>query len=181
MNNAELVRVIERAMLNVERDLCVQFFGLDGANIWVSAEEILAQGADMKDFLIHCGIDSDAAKEIVGRDFIYITADGFAGNLISGVSFDWDKFAELSKAMGNYDDDVIDAAIHCGIEFSKIEEAYKGYFRTFRDFAENHFEEYHMESIPEAHRHLIDFDAHARDLQASSEYYSHDGHVFANI
>jgi len=165
-------------------DICVRFYGLKaGTDIWISAEELLAYDKNMAEFLHHhCEIDEDIAKRIANSDYEIVAAKGVVEHcLTQPKGFDWEKYAEIAAVMDDFDEEVIEAAIKCGIPFGKIGDAYQGCYRCFKDFAQEHFDEFHMNKIPEQYQHLIDIDAYIRDLEANSDFTHHDGYVFESV
>lgn len=66
-----------------------------------------------------------------------------------------------------------------GADIEDFRDAYHGHYDTFRDFAEETFDEQYLESIPEYVRPFIDYDAYARDLgHAYFEERADDGGVW---
>lgn len=66
---------------------------------------------------------------------------------------------------------------------SDVEEAYQGEWNSMKDFAENLVHECDLlGDMPENMRFYFDYDAYARDLVLSGDYWFHeDGYVFRNL
>jgi antirestriction protein len=90
-----------------------------------------------------------------------------------------DLFEEIADYSGNYDLDVLSAAVECDVQFSDINEAYNGEYKDDADFAENICEQ--IGAIPSdlpSYIH-IDWDWTAREIMM--DYSEANGHYFRNF
>lgn len=173
MNLMEMKSQIERA--SSTRNLCVRFSGFEA---WIDADEY-CNWASMQDFLqLHCDLPEEEAFNLVNSDYIFVHADGLAGLFLKGTSFIKEDYEIASALTCSYDEDAIKAAVSLGVNLDKFEEAYRGSFGCFRNFAVEIFDEWWLQELPESVRSYIDYNAFARDLEASGDYMYDNGYVF---
>jgi antirestriction protein len=63
-------------------------------------------------------------------------------------------------------------------DLKQFEDRYQGEYYSFRDFAEEYFNEHHLPMIPEYLQSYIDYEQFSRDLEYDY-YFSNFGYVFA--
>jgi len=86
---------------------------------------------------------------------------------------------DLRSALAEHDEEIILAAIECGVPFSDIGEAYHGEWGSDEEFVQNLCED--IGEIPRdlpAYIH-IDWAATSRDIMM--DYSAHNGHYFRNL
>lgn len=97
-----------------------------------------------------------------------------------------DAITELSN---DYPVDAINAYVELeGDEYldadtlrEQFEEAYQGEYSSLADYARECVDEGQFGPVPDALQYYIDYDAIARDFEASGEYSLEDGYVFRTI
>jgi antirestriction protein len=85
----------------------------------------------------------------------------------------------LREALSNHDENVIKAALACGVNLSDIDEAYQGKWKSDEDFVQNLLED--TGSIPKDLPGFvyIDWERTARDVMY--DYCSDNWHYFRNL
>ena len=84
----------------------------------------------------------------------------------------WDAFEVFMDFYSGNDEEISDLV-------SKFDDRYQGEWDSEEDFAEQLFDEYYANDIPENLRYYIDYEKFARDL-FMGDYYYENGFVFSN-
>lgn len=179
MDSFALTRKIEA--VNHVRDICVRFYGLqNGTDIWLDAQEFFNHQHDMASFLqYHCELTESEAEAIAGTDYEIIGAEGLCEScLTQPKGFDWDKYEEIGLAREDYADEVIKAAIDCGVYPSQIQDKYVGQWESWIKFVEERFDEDNLHEIPAQYHNYLDYEKIANDWNAEGSYHFSEGYVF---
>lgn len=142
---------------------------LNGA--WVDLENF----DNEEDFLDHCYEihDDEEDPELMFQDYENFPKEFYSESEISVYLWDW---LELNV----YQKEIIDAFIKCfnpsyKEALNKYEGAYMGQYNSFKDFAEQLFDE--TNEVPEHLANYIDYDYVASEYK--HDYIMHDGHIFS--
>lgn len=87
---------------------------------------------------------------------------------------------ELEKLLDQFDEDVIEAALECGVQVADIEEAYQGNFNSDREFAMEMADQLgSIDNNASWPNNCIDWEFAAKELMY--DYSEHNGHYFRNL
>ncbi|EGR3328475.1 hypothetical protein DMX30_13680 [Vibrio parahaemolyticus] len=153
--------------------VCITFYGLDGAWFWLDAEEVAREG--LKDFLeLH--LDEAAAERILERDWLYSDWEGdLVNHFVNEYGFDMGGYIKALDS--GLDAEVIAAGLDCDIELENIEDAYCGHWESDEDYAQSLAED--CGDIPEHLWSYIDWERYARDI--CMDMTSSNGHYFRSF
>lgn len=137
---------------------------------WVDLTEFF----DKNDFIKFCHKlhKDEKDPELMFQDYEFFPEEFYSECGISDELWDWLELDETQQ-------EIINAFIKCfGTDFTqaleKYENAYMGHYDTFREFAEEYFDQ--TNEIPDHLIRYIDYEAVERDF--GHDYVEHDGHVF---
>ncbi|EIL2907557.1 antirestriction protein ArdA [Vibrio alginolyticus] len=153
--------------------VCITFYGLDGAWFWLDAEEVAREG--LKGFLeLH--LNEVTAERILERDWLYSDWEGdLVSHFVNTYGFDMEDYVKVLDS--GLDAEVIAAGLDCGIELENIEDAYCGHWESDEDYAQSLAED--CGDIPEHLWNYIDWERYARDI--CMDMTSSNGHYFRNF
>ncbi|HGV9306073.1 TPA: antirestriction protein ArdA [Vibrio fluvialis] len=150
--------------------VCITFYGLDGAWFWLDAEDVAREG--LKDYLEQ-HLNEATAERILERDWLYADWEGdLVSHFVNTYGFDMEQYVEALDS--GLDAEVIAAGLECDIELERIEEAYCGQWESDEDYAQSLAED--CGDIPEHLWNYIDWERYARDI--CMDMTSSNGHYF---
>lgn len=174
MTHREVCAVLDRlAPAQGIEQVCIKFYGLDGAWFWLDAEDVAREG--LRDFLEQ-HLNEETADAILEHDWLYADWEGdLVSHFVNEYGFDMEQYVEALDS--GLDAEVIAAGLECGIELENIEDAYCGHWESDEDYAQSLAED--CGDIPEHLWNYIDWERYARDI--CMDMYSSNGHYFRNF
>ena len=95
-----------------------------------------------------------------------------------GLSPAFSKLLETAERIDTYGEAYAHYALHVGEEYASddgFEEAYCGTYDSFRDYADELFEECYLHDVPENIRYYMDYQKFANDLIYGGDYFTEKG------
>ena len=173
MDAQSIIETLQRDVK--DKTLLVRFYNLkNGADIWIEGLCWAMYDFDMKEYLheeFGVDIEGDMTFDVMDSDSEFIQKTCFK----KGV-FSLSAYEEINQALVTHSEEVLEAALECGINISDIEDAYCGKYSSFAAFCEHLFSELDLPNIPEEYRKFIDYEKVADDWE--QYYHYHEGPVF---
>lgn len=182
INSMGVIRAIESAMTT--KSIQVRFYGIqNGTDIWIDGIEWRAFDYDMASFLeSHCNL-SQTDAELLSTSYDIMATDGFAEDyaMVGGKlykTFSRGRYDSVCEALNEHEEEVLVAALECGVEFDDISDQYRGKYDTFRQFVKEEWLALYQSELPDfIEVRFIDFETIADDWRHS--YNEHEGHIFS--
>ncbi|NDO83169.1 hypothetical protein CJP72_21070 [Citrobacter sp. NCU1] len=146
---------------------------------WINASDVVEAGG-LAQYLKSIGLNESDVTELMTQDCDCQDAEGLALKCLGNYgSFDWKLMGELLEAAEECGEDVVDAALSAGIPATEAGNKYLGQWESMEDYAYDQWESCGLlESIPEAARGYLDWEAIARDIQFNGDVCESNGHYF---
>jgi antirestriction protein len=90
-----------------------------------------------------------------------------------------EHYVQFYELTDNYDEDAVKIYLDTIGDLDNFEEAYYGHHRSFETFAEELFDVFYADDIPDHLKTYIDYEKFARDLKY--DYWEENGYVFHGV
>lgn len=123
-----------------DKNLLVRFYALhNGTDLWIDGVTWFFYNLDMEEYLRgEFGIDyPDALYDVIDSNDEFIQRTCF----VDGVFKTHSRYEEIQQLLNEYPEEAIEACISLSIPLDKMEESYRGQYKTFAEFVEEQYRE----------------------------------------